>query len=200
MPEQLQPTDGTRRQAVPTKAARATMALAVVFVAYNVALAVASGSASASEGAGGAGAEAYYLLVGARVVVQVAIWVAGSVWLGRSYDLAREISPKYPIYRTRMWVWISWVAPIWQFWVPYQVVRDVRRATIAKPIGWLWLWWICWLGSMVADFATATVLGDHPEWRWVALYSTISAVCTAGAGALWVVYVRELTRAQRKAI
>jgi hypothetical protein len=50
-----------------------------------------------------------------------------------------------------VWVWLGWVIPVVSLWFPYQVVRDILRATcgavrgVSVPRNLLGPWWTSWL-------------------------------------------------------
>ncbi len=62
--------------------------------------------------------------------VQLAAAVVTCLWLWQSRVLAEAVSPGRGHARSRVWVWLGWIVPVVAFWFPYQVVRDVRAATV----------------------------------------------------------------------
>lgn len=56
----------------------------------------------------------------------------------------------WPQRRARGWAFWGWVIPIADLWVPFQIMRDIWRASLAPSLrskaGWLpAVWWVSWL-------------------------------------------------------
>ncbi|GAB4084987.1 hypothetical protein GCM10028784_16170 [Myceligenerans cantabricum] len=198
---------------VPAGLAVAVIILAAALIAGRVATAASAWLASDDlKTAGELGLtynETPYLLYDSMVVlhlpVSVAAYVVACLWLqqGRRFSLA--VAPQVRHERSAVWVWLGWWVPIVTFWFPYQVVRDVRRATLgAAMTGGMGLWWACWLIPNFIDNAvnglTGGLLGTGeltPAVAAVPVLETVTALLTTVAGGSWIRYVRELTAAQR---
>nr|BFF17814.1 hypothetical protein GCM10025730_13350 [Promicromonospora thailandica] len=121
----------------------ATIVLACVWTVVQVLqLATAPQAADALRAAAAAGdgalASAFtgYDAVGLLLVpVQIAAYVVACLWLSTSRATAEALDPRYVHARGRVWAWLGWWVPVVSFWFPYQVVRDVRRATTTRLIG-----------------------------------------------------------------
>jgi hypothetical protein len=145
-----------------------------------------------------------------HLAAQVIAFLVGSLWLYRSRRLVDRLSPSYRHARTAAAVWPAWALPVVNFWFPYQIVRDIRRATIgpAASAGPVRVWWLTWLLWMVTDLVMAGVIltgtaeaVPRPElstvFPWVV---SGSAVLGIACGALWLRLVVEITSAQRTRI
>jgi hypothetical protein len=56
----------------------------------------------------------------------------------------------WPQRRARGWAFWGWVIPIADLWVPFQIMRDIWRASLSPSLrskaGWLpAVWWVSWL-------------------------------------------------------
>jgi hypothetical protein len=143
-------------------------------------------------------------------VAQIVAFFVGSLWLFRSRRLVDRLSPSYRHARTAAAVWPAWVLPVVNFWFPYQVVRDIRRATIgpSASAGPVRMWWMTWLLWMVTDLVLAGVIltgtaeaVPGPELSTV-LPWVVSASAALGivSGVLWLRLVVDITAAQRSRI
>jgi hypothetical protein len=125
-------------------------------------------------------------------------YLATCSWLDRSRTFARTLEPGYRHARGSLGVWLGWLVPIFDWWFPYQAVRDVRTATSrgVRRSG-LTVWWI--------GFLTFTICHDA---RWMAQrdgadvglrYDVIAAVGLCVALLPWLRIVREISEDQRAA-
>lgn len=145
-----------------------------------------------------------------HLVAQVTAFIVGSLWLYRSRRLVDRLSPSYRHDRTAAAVWPAWALPVVNLWFPYQIVRDIRRATIgpAASAGPVRLWWLAWLLWMVTDLVVVGVIltgtaevVPRPELSTVLPWVVSgSAVLGIACGALWLRLVVEITTAQRTRI
>lgn len=200
------------RPPVPGGLATATIALAVAVTAVQVLAWLTSfGAAEEFERAARAGTPSAEVLTGYDAVglllvpVQLAAAVVTCLWLWQSRVLAEAVSPGRGHARSRVWVWLGWIVPVVAFWFPYQVVRDVRAATVVAPrpgLGWWWAGWLLWrvatnVATQVTTFSSTGAAGTF------ALLPVAETVGTAGlvvALVLWVRTVREITAGQRAAV
>lgn len=139
--------------------------------------------------------------------VQVVAFLIGSQWLYRSRRVADVLSPSFRHTHRPSRVWLAWAFPVLNFWFPYQVVRDIRRATIglattAAPVRRWWLLWLVWFAVdaaayVVLNAVTPAVGPDATLVAAVQWFAAGSAVLGIACGALWLWLVDEITSAQR---
>lgn len=134
------------------------------------------------------------------LVVSVALWVVGSLWLGRAYDNARALAP-HRLRRGRVWVWLGWWVPIVSLWFPKTIVDDVWAVTSGqgrlarqKHTG---LWWTLWVVISVISYRYPETSDGVPviSDRAVAVAWVLTAAMIIGF-LVWVPIVRGLTAAQ----
>jgi hypothetical protein len=192
----------------------AAMVLASVWTAAQVVvLLLAPRGADALREAGEAGLTAFdseftaYDGVGLlAIAIQLATYVVVSVWLYQSRSTAIAANPKFVHERSRVWTWLGWLVPVVSLWFPYQVVRDVRRATSPGPVSGIGAWWAAWLvflsasnvaGRLVDGRAPGTAVGAAEV---LVPIETVSTVAMIVALVLWVRIIRDVTRAQDERI
>ena len=105
--------------------------------------------------------------------------------------------------RSETWVWLGWIVPIVSFWLPFQVVRDILKASHAGVVParlWLGLWWACWIIPMLLQPASRT---PSLEGEVVTSYftvnpgtATVNAALGVAAFVLWIRIVRAIVDAQ----
>ncbi|MGH3432360.1 MAG: DUF4328 domain-containing protein [Thermocrispum sp.] len=119
--------------------------------------------------------------------------------------------------RERGWVIGGWFVPIVSFWFPYQVVRDVWRASNPSAgvprdlgpngrsmpgsalIGWWWFWFlVASISATVSWRLYSTEPGDTPvaalQWlNTIALADTVSAVAAVLAAACIAMITRQIS-------
>lgn len=77
--------------------------------------------------------------------------VVGIVWLWRARQNTFVFDPQARHERGDVWVILGWIVPIVSFWFPFQVVRDVVRNSVRRPLGpVLGVWWVTWLIALSA--------------------------------------------------
>lgn len=198
---------------VPGGLAVATIILAALFIVLRVVNAVfawlASGELNAAGELGLTYNETPYMLYDAVAVfylpLALAVYVVACLWLQQSRSFAVAVAPHARHERRPVWLWLGWWVPVVTYWFPYQVVRDVRRATLgAAMTGGMGLWWACWLVPGFIDRIVTQLAGGFlgtdvltPAVAALPVLESLSAFATVVAGGLWIRYVRELTAAQR---
>lgn len=133
----------------------------------------------------------------------LAAYIVTCLWLTQSRTLLRERGSGYPHERSKVWVWLGWWVPPVLLWFPFQVVRDVWRATLGFPggSGILAGWWTSWLvffvGSRISNRMASRADGSDPSaldaLPWVEGITTIAGVI---ALAFWLGIIRQVTRGQ----
>lgn len=152
--------------------------------------------------------------------VAIGAAIAFIVWLWRARQNAERISDGQHT-RARGWAIGAWFVPIVNLWFPYQVVRDVWRASNpetretggelshVRRSGLLPLWWLAWLVALMASQISRRLsLGDDPQTQdgWlryfeqVATAETVSAAGDVVAAALVIVLIRQVSRWQTAAL
>lgn len=144
---------------------------------------------------------AYDALSSLSLVLQIAAAVVTIVWLWRSRTFAEAMTPGWPHARSRVWVWLGWMLPVVALWFPFQVVRDVRAATLRENRPGLGWWWASWLVLGFASNAGANILTSDNSDIWIVLpfFDGIAAIAVVVAAALWSKVVREVSAGQRTA-
>lgn len=179
----------------------AVIAMACVVTALQV-LAFVVALRSATQGTGVPPPAAVSLTEMPLVLAQVAAGVVACVWLWRSRQVAVVMNPGAPHVREAVWVGLGWVVPVVAWWFPYQVVRDIREATVRKPADRGGLWWGAWLvaslASTVSFYAVVFVVAGiaDPMLAPVAEGVVLLAMVLALWG--WIGIVREIHTAQRQ--
>lgn len=134
----------------------------------------------------------------------VATWVVGCLWLQRARDNARVISPGVRQRRQRAWIWFGWWVPFANLFVPYQLVKDVQRASVPPGreagLGW---WWAAWLVFLVLPMPISGVEDWQESPDLIDLLVVVEGM-TAVAGlvgcALWCRAVLRITQGQQDAL
>lgn len=145
--------------------------------------------------------DAYDALSSLMLLIEIAAGVVTIVWLWKSRKFAEAVSPGWPHTRSRVWVWLGWFVPVVALWFPFQVVRDVRAATLREKRPGLGGWWAAWLVLGFATNASARLLGsDDPDvWRTLPVFDGFAALAVIVAAVLWAKVVREVSAGQRAA-
>ncbi|WP_316760528.1 DUF4328 domain-containing protein [Streptomyces herbicida] len=201
----LQPVRGSARVAV------AALLLAgaawVVRAAWEIRLAVAGEPASGppDQGEGNHRAltaleDSYHFVgtVGGAAALICAF--AFLSWLWRVRDNARIISGR-PARYLGIWVYLGWIMPIMNLWVPRGLVADVYEgSTGGKPAPLvLNVWWVLWLVGMLSG--VGLVYEDSRDEVIERAYTEVwpllaSDAAVVGAAVAAVFVVRAVTAAQ----
>lgn len=154
----------------------------------------------------------------AYFAIHIAAGIVVIVWLWRARQNSEELSDGLHT-RARGWVIGGWLVPIVSWWFPYQVVRDVWRAsdpaTRTIPgelrfvrghglVGW---WWFFWVVTTVTAGASLRHFRDEPTdaetvdevigwFRTGAIYDTVSTAAEVLAAVLIVLIIRRISRWQ----
>ncbi|MGW2643276.1 DUF4328 domain-containing protein [Streptomyces sp. NPDC001348] len=122
-------------------------------------------------------------------------------WLWRVRDDARALSPEPPRY-SGIWVYLGWVVPIMNLWVPRGIVADAYGKSVpGRPLPRsLNVWWGLWLVGMLSGAgllykdSTDEVIERAYSEVWPLLTADAAIVGAAIAGAF---VVRAVSAAQR---
>ncbi|MFI5687213.1 DUF4328 domain-containing protein [Streptomyces sp. NPDC051636] len=121
-------------------------------------------------------------------------------WLWRVRDNARAFSGEPPRY-AGIWVYVGWVLPVANLWVPRGIVVDVHQKTApGRPLPLsVNVWWGLWLAGMLSGVglmykdSTDEVIERAYTEVWPLLACEAAVVAAAVAG---VFVVRAVTAAQ----
>lgn len=190
----------------------AAVVLACAWTASQVLrLALAPGGAQALRAAEAAGLAAldsplsgYDAVSLPSVLLMFAAYIVTCLWLSRSRSTAVAANPPFIHERSPVWAWLGWWVPVVSFWFPYQVVRDVRRATAPGPVSGVGIggWWAAWLvhlgaSNLAGRLTVSGASGSAGQAADVLVpLEVVSTVAMVVALALWIRIVREITRAQ----
>ncbi|AZM79812.1 DUF4328 domain-containing protein [Streptomyces sp. KPB2] len=199
-----------------TGAARcATVALALAGVAWaargvwQIRLAVAGQPLSGPPDQGGgqhrpltALEDAYHLVSTAGDVTTVLCAVAFLAWLSRARDNARLLSGGRLRYSSP-WVYLGWIVPVANLWVPRGVVADVHRAGArdTRLPRVVTIWWVLWLVGLLSG--VGLMYADSTDEVIARAYTGVAPLLVAdaavvGAAVACGLMVRALTGAQEK--
>ncbi|MFI9232355.1 DUF4328 domain-containing protein [Streptomyces rimosus] len=128
--------------------------------------------------------------------------VAFLVWLLRVSDNARALSGQPPRYAWP-WVYLGWIVPVMNLWVPRGIVADVHRQSapgerLPRAVNW---WWGLWLAGMVSG--VGLMYTDSTDDVIARAYTNVRLLLLAdaavvGAAVAAVLVVRALTAAQER--
>jgi hypothetical protein len=199
-------SDASRRRGwLPSQLATATIALAAVWMAMQLlstilAIVMANQHQHVPGGAGLLTLRVYNVLELVSSGVLVAAWIVTSRWLSRSRELASLLAPFVRHTRDPIWTWLGWAMPVVSFWFPFQVVRDVHRATVRRDAGLVTGWWTAFLMGAVLDNLSWYFLSTASASEAIPVMPGAQVVVTvvwSFALALWISVVREITGAQK---
>ncbi|MFD6447630.1 DUF4328 domain-containing protein [Promicromonospora sp. NPDC060204] len=140
------------------------------------------------------------------VVVQIAAFIVTAIWLYQSRSTAVAANPTFIHKRGPVWAWLGWWVPVVSFWFPFQVVRDVRRATSPRPVSEIGAWWGTWLvflsvSNLVGRLTAAGNPGSAQSAADVMVpMEAVATVAMIVSLFLWIRIIRDITRAQRERI
>lgn len=145
------------------------------------------------------GAAVASVLSGIWLVAFVLAAITFMLWMNRARRNSEAITPQQHRFRN-VWVFLGWLIPIANLYIPYAVMQDIWRASDRsqpalglqqrEPSGLVLLWWICFLAS---NFS----LSLPPQYGVeLAVFATISALLTVAAAVLGAQVIRRLNAAQ----
>jgi hypothetical protein len=136
------------------------------------------------------------------IPTMLAAYVVTCLWLHKCRKNAELLAPDFRHERDSVWVWLGWWVPIVSFWFPFQVVRDVRRAStrdFGATNGRLGVWWACWLAFTLGSRVAGNIVPEDPDPAiadFIRVLEVADGVLVVGGLLLWLSIVREITRAQ----
>ncbi|HET6860816.1 MAG TPA: DUF4328 domain-containing protein [Streptomyces sp.] len=146
--------------------------------------------------------DGYHLVSSLGDAATVLCAIAFVSWLLCLRDNARALSGQPPRYAWP-WVYVGWIIPVANLWIPRGIVADIHRAgapgeRLPRSVNW---WWGLWLiGSLSGTGLMYAVSTDSVIAR---AYTGVSSLLAAdavvvGAAVAGVLVVRSLTAAQQK--
>ncbi|AKF11553.1 DUF4328 domain-containing protein [Sandaracinus amylolyticus] len=122
-----------------------------------------------------------------EIVLRLCTAVVFLVWLHRASKNAHVLSETKLQFTPGAAVGV-WFAPCVNAWVPYQVVREIDRASAPEPsavdTGLVAGWWACWIGSLII---TRFVLAQGESVETTLVAGSFLAHLTAAVLAILVV-------------
>ncbi|MGH3334102.1 MAG: DUF4328 domain-containing protein [Nocardioidaceae bacterium] len=137
------------------------------------------------------------------VLAGIAAYVVNCLWLWRARQNAETISAS-PHKRSSGWVWGGWLVPVVSLWFPFQIVRDVRKATWGRAgalVGW---WWAVWLVTVVTaqigpGLTPISGMASEDKANALGPVETVDALVVSVAFVLWCLVVVRVVREQDSA-
>ncbi len=146
--------------------------------------------------------DAYHIVSTLGDAAMVLCAVAFLVWLLRVRENARVLSGEPPRY-AGFWVYLGWIVPVMNLWVPRGIVADAYRKSapgkrLPSVVNW---WWGLWLAGVLSgmglrytgstDDVIVRAYTDLP-------YLLVSDAAVVGAAVAGVFVVRALTAVQQR--
>ncbi|MFF8394476.1 DUF4328 domain-containing protein [Streptomyces sp. NPDC016172] len=137
--------------------------------------------------------DSYHLVDSVGSAVTVVCAIAFLFWLDRVRDNAKALSGLDPRY-SDVWLWLGWIVPVVNLWIPRGVVADVHRSVFPERrlpavVNWWWGLWLAGLaggvGLIYAD-DTDEVIARAYSGVLPLLAADLVIVAAAGAAALMV--------------
>lgn len=138
--------------------------------------------------------------------VQIAVFVVACLWVYSSRSTAVAANPTFRHARGPVWSWLGWWVPVVSAWFPYQVVRDIRRATSPGPVNGIGSWWGAWLvfitlSNIAGRLTTGTSPGSAGNAADVLVaVEVLTTAVMVVALVLWIRIIRDVTRYQGERI
>ncbi len=210
-PSRALPGPATDRSiVVPTRLATASVVVATVLVLIQFgALVTSLLSNQPYRDAANAGTPvdgiftAYDFFKVAFMLASLIALVVTCTWLGQIRANVEVARPGFQHRHSALWVWLGWWVPIVSFWFPYQIVRDLRTASLLTKrfdfslLSWWW-GWIGWLSlwGLSYELVPATGLADVGAVAALPLFEALATVAAVIAYREWIRLIVQLTAAQ----
>ena len=146
----------------------------------------------------------YHAVSVAGDVATVLCAIAFLAWLSRAQDNARAISGRKPRYG-RPWLYVSWIVPVLNLWVPRGIVADIHRASapderLPRALNWWWgLWLVGTLSGVGLMYSGTTDEVIARAYEDVSMLLVVAAA-VIGAAVAGIFVVRALSATQQRAL
>ncbi|MFD5483165.1 DUF4328 domain-containing protein [Streptomyces hawaiiensis] len=201
----VRPVHGTASWAIAALALAGTAWVARAVWHLRLAMAGEPASGPPDQGGGvhrplNALEDSYHLVASVGGVVTALCAIVFLFWLDRMRDNAKALSGQEPRYG-HLWLWLGWIVPVVNLWIPRGVVADVHRSVFPERrlpavVNW---WWGLWLAGLAGG--VGIIYADDTDEVIARAYSGVlpllaaDLVIVAAAGAA-AVMVHTLTAAQ----
>ncbi|WP_330273492.1 DUF4328 domain-containing protein [Lentzea sp. NBC_00516] len=130
---------------------------------------------------------AYWVSLLANVVAGV-LFV---VWMNQARLNADAITSKHQARYTNMWVFVGWIIPFANLFIPYAVMQDIWRGSDrSRPMtglkqrpqsGLVTAWWLCYIGSnVISAVSVMSAVQDVVTLATISVLALIAAAVLAG--------------------
>ncbi|MDX8037280.1 DUF4328 domain-containing protein [Lentzea sp. BCCO 10_0856] len=135
------------------------------------------------------------------LLVHVVAGVLFVVWMSQARLNADVITSTHQARYTNMWVFVGWIIPLANLFIPYAVMQDIWRGSDrTRPMaglkqrpasGLVKAWWLCYIGSNLIS----TVAGLSAE-QDVAMLATIAVLASITAAVLAAQMIKQVNGMQ----
>lgn len=148
--------------------------------------------------------DSYHLVSALGDVATLLCAVAFLLWLLRVRDNARALSGQAPRYAWP-WVYLGWIVPVVNLWVPRGVVADVHRKSapgerLPRAVNWWWGLWLAGMLSGVGQMYTGSTDDTIARAYSDVQYLLVADAALVGAAVAGVFVVRAITAVQQARI
>ncbi|MEV6241455.1 DUF4328 domain-containing protein [Lentzea sp. NPDC051838] len=172
-------------------------ATAAIFVAAGIQVLIAVMLWSSANEASGV------LVDWAALFVQVVAGVAFVVWMSQARLNSDVITSKHQHRYANMWVFVGWIIPFLNLFIPFVVMQDIWRGSDrSQPMvglkqrpqsGLVTAWWLCYLASN----ALVLIAGNSAVQDYATVY-TLSAVMSVAAASLAARMIKRVNAMQEE--
>ncbi|CAM5679890.1 MULTISPECIES: DUF4328 domain-containing protein [Streptomyces] len=147
--------------------------------------------------------DAYHIITTLGDVATLLCAIAFLAWLLRVRDNARVLSGQPPRY-SGPWVYLGWIVPVMNLWVPRGIVADVHQQSapgerLPRAVNW---WWGLWLAGMLSGLGlmyTNSTTDDVIARAYTDVRLLLVAdAAVVGAAVAGVLVIRALTAVQQR--
>ncbi|MGC4975189.1 DUF4328 domain-containing protein [Streptomyces sp. DT199] len=146
--------------------------------------------------------DSYHLVASVGSAVTAVCVLAFLFWLDQVRDNAKALSGAAPRYGYP-WLWLGWIVPVVNLWIPRGVVADVHRSVFPERrlpavVNW---WWGLWLAGLAGG--VGIIYSDDTDEVIARAYSEVLPLLAAdlvivAAAVAAALMVHTLTTAQQQ--